>query len=130
MVESIESYLTEKIIKRLESRKCFCWNNGAPEYMRMRKGEYTSYRVPGLITKITYPPNKNRDYSLTVYIHFIEYLINKKIESGNLSVNNFTEYQRLYNQVLFESQIPNEVDRFYDNFLRRKEFKDARIYGR
>lgn len=122
-MDTFESYLSEKLINRLVNKKSFCWNNGEPELMKIKKGEYTSYRVPRFITKIVYPSNKDRDYSVTVYVHYIEYLINKKVDTEKYTIDTFADYQRLYTQILKDYHIETEVNRFYENFLRRKKSK-------
>lgn len=130
MPDSFESYLTEKMIKFLVNRKSYCWNNGQPESMKYEKGKYTSYQVPKFMTKIVYPSTKDRDYSLTVYIHYIEYLINKKVEKENIEIKNFESYKRIYDSIVKDYKINSEVNRFYSNFLRRKEFKYEREHGK
>lgn len=126
----IENFISNALIKQLEKNKVICWNNGKQQTLKIKKGEYTSYQVPELITKISYPANEKRDYGIVVYIHFIEYETKKRIEKGKLSINSFEEYEAVYNQVLADYGFGPESKRFYENWLRRKDFKDARIAGK
>lgn len=126
----IENFLSNALIKRLEAEKVVCWNNGKPQTLKLKKGEYSSYQVPEFITKISYPPNKNRDYGVVVYIHFIEYEVKKRIEKDKIKVNSLADYEVIYNQVLDEFNFGSEAYRFYNNWLRRRDFRDARIAGK
>lgn len=123
-------FLGDILIKKFEAMKTFCWNNGYPETLRVVKGEYTSYQVEKFITRIYYPPNAMRDHGLTVYIHFIEYMVKKIIEDENLDIKNFNDYKKIYNSVVEKYDFSPEANRFYTNWLRREEFKNARIAGK
>ena len=129
MFDLLGKYLSENIIKNLCKRKVVCWNNGKQEYLRIKKDEYTSFQVAKFMTKIHYPPNVKRDYSITVYIHYIEYRIKEIVKKENIKVDTFEEYKMLYYRVLEESQLEVEPRRFYKNFLRRTEFENARNNG-
>lgn len=129
MFDLIENYLSDNLIKTLQERKVICWNNGEPEKLRIIKGDYTSFQVPKLITRIRYPPNRDREYSMTVYIHFIEYKINKIVEDEGIKIRDIEDYKKLYNQVIEENKLFSEVERFYHNFTRREDFKHARRSG-
>lgn len=129
MFDNWEDYITEKIMRRLEERTVICWNNGEKELLRIKKGAYTSFQVPKLMTKIHYPANANREYGITVYVHYIEYLVNRLVEKEKLEVKNFEQYKALYDRVIIESGMKSEAQRFYNGFLRRGEFKHARENG-
>lgn len=118
------------LIKKFEEMKTFCWNNGYPETLRIIKGEYTSYQVEKFITRIYYPPNALRDHGLAVYIHFIEYKTKKTIEDENLNVKNFADYKKVYDSVIEKYELNSEARRFYKNWLRREDFKNARNAGK
>ena len=110
--------------------KTFCWNNGYPETLRVKKGEYTSYQVEKFITRIYYPPNATRDHGLSVYIHFIEYMVKKIIEDEKLNIKNFEDYKKIYDSVIEKYNMDLEAKRFYENWLRREDFKNARLSGK
>jgi len=130
MFDFVEKYFSEKTIKMLERAKVICWNNNKPEYLRIKKGDYTSFQVPGFITKIYYPPNSGRDYGISVYVHYIEYKLKKMIREKKLKIKTYEDYLKLYNSFCEKEGIPPEAERFYKNFKRRRDFNDARIAGK
>lgn len=129
MVFDSDFWMPQHAVKRLESKKVICWNNGKREFLRIRLQKYTSYQVPEFITRIEYPPTVDREYSMSVYIHYLEYQINRVINERKLESIQFPEYEKLYNEVLENTKLNTEVNRFYQNFLRREDFKHARERG-
>jgi len=123
-------FLGNQIIKELQKQKVFCWNNGTPESLRIIKNEYTSWQVEKFITRIFYPPNINRDHGLVVYIHFIEYMTKKIIENEDIKIKNLADYEKVYDRVLEKYEMLSEAERFYKNWLKREDFKNARYSGR
>lgn len=130
---SLEDFISEKIAKTLEEKKAKCWNNGQDELLRIRKGKYISFQVPYFITRISYPDNSERDYNLVVYIHYIEYMINKIVDNEKIVIKNYEDYEKIYDRVLKITAQGTECSRFYKNFLKRKNFKkkmlNAKIGG-
>lgn len=129
MFHLLEMFLPQSVIKKLEKTEVICWNNGKREYVRFEKGKLVSFQVPLLITKINYPPNQNRNYGLTVYVHYIEYRVNQTIEKEKIQVHNLNDYKKIYDKVITEENFGEEVVRFYKNYQRRGEFKHARENG-
>lgn len=128
-MDSLEDFISEKIARVLEEKKAKCWNNGQDELLRIRKGKYISFQVPYFITRVSYPDNANRPYNLVVYIHYIEYMINKLVENEKLVIKNYEEYERLYDRVLKMTNQGTECSRFYKNFVKRKNFKEKRLHA-
>lgn len=118
-MDSWEDYISKNLARRLEEKKSICWNTNTRESLRIRKGEYTSFQVPGFMTRITYPANDHRDYSVVVYIHYIEYLINRTIKEEGLDIKDFSDYEAVYNRII-SRDIGTESSRFYKNYLRRR----------
>lgn len=130
MFEYLEKYISQNVIRELEKKKVICWNNNKPESLRIIKGKYTSLQVPGLLTKINYPANEKRDYSITVYVHYIEYMINRHIKKNKIVIKTFKEYENIYNLILKSEGIKTESERFFNNFIRREDFENARKSGK
>lgn len=129
MVFDSDYYMPQHAIKRLEMKKTICWNNGKREFLRIKPQKYVSYQVPEFITRIEYPSNIDRDHGISVYVHYIEYQINRLIQERKLDKLTFEQYQALYAEVLEKTKLDSEVKRFYSNYLRRDDFKHAREKG-
>lgn len=123
-------FITESMIKRLETEKVFCWNTETPEVTKIKKGKHATYRVDKFMTKIYYPANPYRDYGITVYVHFIEYKVKEIIEAEKLKINSLEDYLEVYQRVVDKYNFGTEAERFYKNWKRRKGFENARLTGK
>lgn len=132
MFDFLQMILTDKMFQKIENYPVYCWNNGEKEHVKFQRGKYMSFQVHNFITKINYPSNSKRSYGLSVYIHFIEYRVKQLIQKEKIQINSLNDYKKVYERVLRENKLETECARFYKNYLRRQEFKDARergIYG-
>jgi len=129
MFDALEDMLQYNVIKKLEARTCIFWENKKPVTLKIKKGEYTTEKVFGWGTLIRYPANAERDYSVLRFVHFLENETNKHIKNNNIQVKNFDDYLMIYKIMAKKWDIKSEPMRFYENYLRRQNFKEGLIFG-
>ena len=129
MFDALEDMLQYNVIKKLEARKCIFWENSKPVTLKITKGKYTTEKAFGWGTLIRYPANAEREYSVLRFVHFLENETNKHIKNNSIDIVNFYDYDRVYNLMTKKWDIKSESMRFYENYLRRQNFKEGLIFG-
>jgi len=122
--------VSQAVIKQIEGVKCVLWNTQTAYQTKINLEKYNTEKAHFWGTLIKYPPNKDRNYYMAVFVDFKENLIKKLIEKESTPINNYEDYKKIYEKILSDYNMDSEPLKFYKNFMKRRKFKEGLLNGR